>query len=97
MDGTITAEPSSKKLVVTIVVAIIVVVLLGAAYWWFGLREVKTPEEKATESFEKSLQSAGAGTLPEINPLSNPLEEVPDINAVSKTNPFKDIKTNPFE
>ena len=54
-------------------------------------------EEKAAESLERAVESAGAGTLPEINPLSNPLEKMPDVNPVNRANPFKDVKTNPFE
>jgi hypothetical protein len=47
-------------------------------------------------SYWKNL-NADIILMPDINPASNPLEKKPDINPVSKTNPFKDMKTNPFE
>lgn len=40
-------------------------------------------------------EKAAEGTLPDLN--ANPLKKAPDTNPVSKTNPYSDIKTNPFE
>jgi flagellar basal body-associated protein FliL len=40
-------------------------------------------------------ETATQGVLPEIN--TNPLEEKPDLNPADKTNPFKEVTTNPFE
>lgn len=38
-----------------------------------------------------------SGYVPEIDPESNPLENAPDLNPVSNTNPYSGVKTNPFE
>lgn len=38
----------------------------------------------------------GGGGLPAIG-TSNPLEKLPDVNPATKTNPFQEVKTNPFE
>ncbi len=35
--------------------------------------------------------------LPSLGGDSAPLQNMPDVNPTEKTNPFKDIKTNPFE
>ncbi|HXF44010.1 MAG TPA: hypothetical protein VNK70_00895 [Candidatus Paceibacterota bacterium] len=83
------AEPHSKKLTVTIVVAVVVVVVAAAVYWWIS-RGRELPSENA-------LESPGAVSLPEIDPVSNPLEKLPEVNPVDATNPFLDIRTNPFE
>ncbi|KKU91697.1 MAG: hypothetical protein UY23_C0001G0303 [Candidatus Jorgensenbacteria bacterium GW2011_GWA1_48_11] len=90
-------EPSQsqKKTVITIALAILVVVLIAVVYWRFGLKSAATPAEQAADSFQKAVDSA-AGILPEIDPASNPLEQMPDINAVERSNPFTDIKINPF-
>ena len=79
--------------------AVAVVLLAAAVVWYFAFRQEqeKAPEEKAAESLEKAVESASAGTLPEINPLSNPLEKLPDVNPVNQANPFREVKTNPFE
>jgi predicted negative regulator of RcsB-dependent stress response len=79
-------------------VIIILIILVVAGYFAWKTFIYKTPEEKAAEALQKSLESAAAGVLPEMKTeLSNPLEKMPETNPVSKTNPFKNIKINPFE
>jgi len=43
------------------------------------------------------VSSPSSENAPGIGIPSNPLENVPEINPVGKTNPFKDVKTNPFD
>lgn len=76
---------------------ILAILIAGAAGFWYWKKATITPEEKAVESAEKAVESATQGTLPEINPLSNPLDKLPEINPVEKSNPFKDIYKNPFK
>ncbi|MEK7614688.1 MAG: hypothetical protein AAB428_03425 [Patescibacteria group bacterium] len=38
-----------------------------------------------------------SGGEPASYGTDNPLQNKPDLNPVSKTNPFKELKTNPFE
>lgn len=52
-----------------------------------GVQE-QAPQNEATSTY---------GTLPEIESVSNPLENSPDLNPVERANPFKDIYKNPFE
>jgi flagellar basal body-associated protein FliL len=40
-------------------------------------------------------QKTETKTVPSVS--TNPLDNKPDINPVDQTNPFKNIKTNPFE
>jgi flagellar basal body-associated protein FliL len=94
----------NKKLVI-ILITVVLIMGLGIAgyFYWKSYKpaEVLTPEKAALEAAEKAAgaitKSAAKGTLPTINPLSNPLEEVPDVNPATRTNPFKGLKTNPFE
>ncbi len=90
MNGT-NPTPKSKPFFISGVVIVIVAALVT---WYLIERSTETPGEKAVGDLEDALESAGA--LPEIDPLSNPLEEMPDVNPVDAANPFKGIKTNPF-
>ncbi len=62
----------------------------------------KIPEQfnksEETENAEKNkiIENSTSGALPSIE-NTNPLENKPNLNPVSKTNPYKNIKTNPFE
>lgn len=47
------------------------------------------------EDSAKITEDATKGVLPQIQ--TNPLDQKPDLNPVSKTNPYKNIKTNPFK
>jgi Flp pilus assembly protein CpaB len=83
----------------TLIILVLLIVIMAAAVYfgWKFLLKPKTPEEKAADAVQKSVESAAAGVLPEIAPVSNPLEKLPEINPVEKTNPFKGLKVNPFE
>jgi hypothetical protein len=88
----------SKKPLIAFVIA---VVLLAAGYWyWKNTRVVPTPEEanlnKIGDSVKAINESVTQGVLPSLDVQSNPLSEVPDVNPVTKTNPFSGVKTNPF-
>ncbi|OGY62841.1 MAG: hypothetical protein A2745_00400 [Candidatus Harrisonbacteria bacterium RIFCSPHIGHO2_01_FULL_44_13] len=91
------APKSKPKL--SLIAGVIVVAVLGLAVAGYLLlkKSAKTSEEKAVETLEGALKSATSGTLPEITPLTNPLEKLPEINPVEKANPFKGLQTNPFE
>lgn len=88
----------------TIFILIAAVLLIGLAIGgYFGYekwKKSKTEEgaktlEKSGAAAEKITESATKGVLPSIG--TNPLENKPDINPADKANPFKNIKTNPFE
>lgn len=80
---------------------LVAVVILVAGYWyWQSTQETPTPETINFNNFVDSAQvitdSATQGALPSLDIQANPLDAVPDINPVTKTNPYSAIKTNPF-
>ncbi len=64
----------------------LLVVLLGASYWY--LQSKKSGDEVI-------IETANEEVLPSVS--TNPLDNKPNINPADQTNPFKNIKTNPFE
>lgn len=85
-------KPAWLWLAVIIAIAILAA---GSYLLWQNYR--KTPEEKAADVVEQSLKAAASGVLPEIAPLTSPLEKSPEINPIDVANPFKDVYKNPFE
>lgn len=90
----------TKKNLLTILVAVVVLSLIVIGYFYYQKPKLlpKTSvsvEEKAAESTEKVLESVTNVALPEIGPV-NPLEKLPEVNPLDKTNPFKDLYKNPF-
>ncbi|MDP2741428.1 MAG: hypothetical protein Q8O66_01930 [bacterium] len=87
----------NKKTIVIIVVAVLLVIALLCGYlYWTNLK--KSLGEKILENnantAEEITNSATKGVLPSLE--TNPLENKPDINPADKSNPIKNIKTNPF-
>jgi len=92
----------NKKTLIILIVLITIVLLIalgtgGYIYWnkWKKLQVGKDALEKSGEAAETITGSATKGVLPSLG--TNPLENKPDINPADKSNPFKNIKTNPFE
>jgi hypothetical protein len=84
-----------------IVIFAVVILLLAAGYWyWQSQGGVSTPEQNvlkdAGEGLDAVTKSVTQGVLPSLDVNSNPLQQAPDTNPVSKTNPFSGLKTNPF-
>jgi len=92
---------NKKTLIILIIlIAIVLLAALGAGgyiYWnkWKKSKAGTEALEKAGEAAEKIIESATKGVLPSVG--VDPLENKPDINPADKANPFKNIKTNPFE
>ena len=87
------------KKTIIIIIAVVLSIGLGIAGYFYWQKTKVKPEgqalEKAGEAAEKITENATKGVLPSIG--ANPLENKPDINPADKANPFKNIKTNPFE
>ncbi len=75
-----------KSYLIVATSVIVLLILLGASYWYLrsGKRDVKVATETPKEEVLLSVST-------------NPLDNKPNINPVDQTNPFKNIKTNPFE
>ncbi len=88
---------SRKKIIILgILIAVLIAAAIGCWYYQKS-REAQNAIKQAGDFLKNLGDSAAQGVLPSIDPKSNPLENSPDINPVSKTNPFTDIKTNPFK
>lgn len=93
---------ANKKLIIIVTVVVVIGLAVAGYFYWQKYKAPElTPEEQALEqageAAGKITESATQGTLPSLDVNKNPLEKAPDINPVGQSNPFKDIKTNPFE
>ncbi len=92
-------EISKKEILIITTVVLLIGLAAGGYFLWNNWKKSNNSEktilEKAGEVADKIIEGATKGVLPSIQ--TNPLENKPDVNPVDKTNPFKDIKTNPFE
>lgn len=75
-----------NKTMLYIAIALIIGLALGGYYWYSKSKE---------GGAEVITTTSGGNVLPSVS--TNPLENNPNINPADQTNPFKKIKTNPFE
>ncbi|MBI2670197.1 MAG: hypothetical protein HYX20_03570 [Candidatus Yanofskybacteria bacterium] len=80
------------------VFAIIIIAAIAVLLWRLRIRQqviapvvTPTPGGIGSDLYQKAENPGDK--LPELNPLSNK----PDTNPLSQTNPFKNVKTNPFK
>lgn len=90
----------NKKLLISILVLLIVGLAGGGYLLWVKIL-APSAAEKAVTAIQKTAESinksATQGVLPDIKAVMiNPMENVPDVNPYSDTNPFLNIKINPF-
>ena len=76
----------NKKYIIIILV-LLILVLVGGGYYWHW-QSKKSGVEVITET-------ANGEVLPSVS--TNPLDNKPNVNPIDQTNPYKNIKTNPFE
>lgn len=84
-----------------IIISILVLLILGGGYYYWKANIQRSPTEQAVEDIQKTVESINQdvtqGVLPAIDTTINPMENAPDVNPYSNTNPFSDVKVNPFE
>ena len=84
-----------------IIIALVLLLILGGGYYYWKTNMQKSPTEQAVEDIQKTVdainQDVSQGVLPVIDATVNPMENAPDTNPLSNTNPFSDVKVNPFE
>ncbi|MEK7149531.1 MAG: hypothetical protein AAB757_00935 [Patescibacteria group bacterium] len=82
-----------NKKTIFMIIAVVVIIALGVGGYFYWKKTKTTSQEQILQTIGETGEilekSAAQGVLPSINN--------PDVNPISKTNPFKDIKTNPFE
>lgn len=77
-----------NKKIITIVSIVLIVLVAVAGYLLFN---------SSSQRAEDISKIVNQGVLPSLGDSTNPMENKPDINPVDAFNPFRDIKTNPFE
>ena len=83
----------NKKLLIS-VLALLILGLAGGGYLWW----VKKPAPSAAEQAVTDIQKMTQGVFSNIGAkMFNPMENVPNVNPYRNTNPFSDIKINPFQ
>lgn len=94
----------NSKIFIIVAVCIVVAIVLGAGYAYLNIKSkqstsqsspASSPVQSGVEGADAITQSATQGALPSIN--TNPLENKPVVNPVDVSNPFKSVKTNPFQ
>ena len=80
-----------NKKTIIIIVAVVLLVLAAGYFYWINFKKSKIGNFNTAEDI---TNSATKGVLPSLQ--TNPLENKPDLNPANKTNPFANIKTNPF-
>ena len=103
----------NKSLIINMKLSIIIaaiiflgILVIGGYLFYTGSKPAPTPiptptatplaDQNNTSDTENKIEDAATkGVLPDMQ--TNPLEEKPDLNPVDKTNPYKNIKTNPFK
>ena len=72
-----------------IAIMVFVLILAVAGYLVF-IFKTKPPAEDIG-------QTVNQGVLPSLGENTNPLKNKPNVNPVDASNPFRSVKTNPFE
>ncbi len=85
---------ANKKLQLVAIVIILILAAVIAVYFIF-YKKIKPAPPSGNPAANHQVDVGPV--LPSINPLSNPVGgNVPNLNPVGKTNPFKTIYKNPF-
>ncbi|MFA5877967.1 MAG: hypothetical protein WC845_01210 [Candidatus Staskawiczbacteria bacterium] len=94
-------ETSKKTIIIVIAVVVVLIIAVGGYFGWIRWKESDKLSSDANgldaigDASDQIIDDAIKGALPSIQ--TNPLEDKPDVNPASKTNPFSNIKTNPFD
>lgn len=83
---------NKKLLTIILIVAVSVLVLAGGGYYYWKVKTQKSAEQRAADISNE----IGNNVSPDV---TTPIVNLPDTNAnpYSKTNPFTNLKTNPFQ
>lgn len=69
------------------------VILLAGGYYIYTIYTAPAPIQTSPTAENQPVAVVNEGS----SVSDKPLEKQPELNPVSKTNPFKEVKTNPFE
>lgn len=78
----------NKKRIIVIVLVLILLALVGYFIFWSGI---------FSQPYEDMGSIINQSVLPSLGDSTNPMKNKPDLNPIDASNPFRSIKTNPFE
>jgi len=93
----------NKKILLIILLVVVILALAGGgAYYYWKMKAQKIAVQQAVQDIQEATVSVtehiSQGVLPTIETgVANPMESAQSANPYEKTNPFSNIKVNPFE
>lgn len=88
----------NKKIIFVVVIAVLTAgLIIGGYFGWNAWKKFKINKEKSGADIEKTSLDSTAIEIPSVEVGVDPLENKPDVNPISNTNPFTNVKINPFE
>lgn len=76
-----------------LILALVILGIIGFFWWQTDRQSTEAPKGLGSELYQDQNTINPADNLPAVNPLENK----PETNPLSGTNPFSDLKTNPFK
>jgi uncharacterized protein (UPF0333 family) len=89
-----------NKRTLFIVLVTVVLVLVGGSYYYWKIKMQKSATQQAAEDIQKTMANISADIGNNVSPdVTTPVVNLPNTNAnpYDKTNPFSNLKTNPFK
>ena len=77
-----------KEVIIIVIVLVLFLIIIGYLF---------LKSRTSSRSAEEMSQIINQGVLPSLGESTNPMKNKPDVNPVDASNPFRSIKTNPFE
>jgi uncharacterized protein (UPF0333 family) len=89
----------NKKLLFGVLV-VVILALAGGSYYYWKTKMQKSATQQAAEDIQKTMANISADIGNNVSPdVTTPVINLPNTNAnpYDKTNPFSNLKTNPFK
>jgi len=89
----------NKKLLFGVLV-VVILALAGGSYYYWKTKMQKSATQQAVEDIQKTMAGVSADIGNNVSPdVTTPAVNLPnlDANPYNKTNPFSNLKTNPFK
>ncbi|MFZ2205113.1 MAG: hypothetical protein WAV23_00780 [Minisyncoccia bacterium] len=89
----------NKKLLIIVSVVVVLILIIGGYYYW-KIKMQKPAAQQAVEDVQKTVDDISANVGNNVSPdVAIPAVSLPntDANPYNKTNPFSNLKTNPFQ
>lgn len=84
-----------KKYIIWGSVLVILALIGGGYYYW--KTKMQTPPKSATEQAAADIQKAAESVTSDIGKNVSPDVTTPTANPYKNTNPYSNLKTNPFQ